>query len=126
MALEVQLHTGDLELGEDQERRIRHQLEMLGERLTHFSEPTAYLTLRDHPQQRRVTVDLRAILGPRGNELVSHQAAETAEHAVRLAIEDVERQLERFLADLRGEPTYGVPSRRLPDELRPNPPAEGA
>jgi hypothetical protein len=39
---------------------------------------------------------------------------------VHLAIEDLERQLERRLAGQRGEPTYGVPSRRLPKQLRPS------
>jgi hypothetical protein len=45
--------------------------------------------------------------------------AETADRAVHLAVRDVERQLERRHATQRGEPTYGVPSRRLPAELRP-------
>jgi hypothetical protein len=36
-----------------------------------------------------------------------------------LAVADVERQLERKVASQRGEHRYGVPSRRLPKQLRP-------
>jgi hypothetical protein len=39
---------------------------------------------------------------------------------VRLAMADVERQLERQHAVQSGEPSFGVPSRRLPTELRPS------
>jgi hypothetical protein len=67
-----------------------------------------------------VAVDLRLELGPLGSHLISHQAAETADRAVRLAVEDVERQLERQLAVQRGEPSFGVPSRREPTSLRPS------
>ena len=72
--------------------------------------------------QRRVTADLRVQLGPLAAHLISHQAAESADLAARLAVEDVERQLERRLAKQRGQPTYSVPSRRLPEALRPHPP----
>jgi hypothetical protein len=58
-------------------------------------------------------------LGVDGAELVSHQSGETAEQAARLAVEDVERQLERYAATLRGEPAYHTPSRREPRDLRP-------
>ena len=51
--------------------------------------------------------------------MVSHNSGETAEQAARLAIEDVERQLERYMATLRGEPAFGTPSRREPRDLRP-------
>jgi hypothetical protein len=67
-------------------------------------------------------VDLRVQLGPLGAHLVSHQRAGTTAHAVRLAVEDVERQLERRHADQRGEASFGVPSRREPAALRPNAP----
>jgi hypothetical protein len=121
MALNVEIHTGDEPLGKQQDDRVRRHLRHLEERLVHFPEPEAVLTLRRHPDQRRVTVDLRVELGPMAGELISHQAAETPDHAVRLAVEDAERQLERRLATQRGEPTYGVPSRRLPKEARPHP-----
>jgi hypothetical protein len=38
-------------------------------------------------------------------------------------VKDIERQLERRHAQQRGEHSFGVPSRRLPRELRPHPPA---
>jgi ribosome-associated translation inhibitor RaiA len=121
MPLEVQLHTGDVRLGDEQERRIRHHLETIEKRLANFQEPVAKVTLRAHEAQRRITVDLQIVTSPKTEELISHQQAETPEHAVRLAVEDVERQLERRYSALRGESTYGVPSRRLPKQLRPHP-----
>lgn len=126
MALNVELHTGDEPLAEQQDIRVRRHLRRLEERLVHFPEPSAILTLRRQPAQRRVSVDLRVELGPMAGELVSHQAAGTPDHAVRLAVEDAERQLERRLATQRGEPTYGVPSRRLPKEARPHPRGKAA
>lgn len=123
MALDVHMNTGNVRLDEAQERRIRRYLQALERRLPHAREPRAEITLREHEAPRRITVDLRVMIAPKTNELVSHQSAETAAHAVRLALEDIERQLERRLATLRGEPAYGVPSRRLPKHLRPNPPA---
>jgi hypothetical protein len=121
MALEVQFHRGDDDLGRTEEERIRRLLERLERRLAKFPDPQTILTLRRYSDRRRVTLDLRVELGPRAGELISHQAAETADHAMRLAVEDVERQLERRLATQRGEPTFGVPSRREPEHLRPHP-----
>ncbi|HEY7032821.1 MAG TPA: HPF/RaiA family ribosome-associated protein [Thermomicrobiales bacterium] len=125
MALTTQIHGGDARLGEQQNARIHRHLRRLERRLVHFPAPTAIMTLRRRPEPRQVTVDLRVELGPMAGELVSHQAAETPDHAVRLAVEDAERQLERRLATQRGEPTYGVPSRRLPRSHRPHPLSEG-
>jgi hypothetical protein len=121
MALGVQIHTGNEPLSQQEDARVRRHLRHLEARLVNFPEPSAILTLRRQAAARRVTVDLRVELGPMAGELVSHQAAEMPEHAVRLAVEDAERQLERRLATQRGEPTYGVPSRRLPKEARPHP-----
>jgi hypothetical protein len=125
MPLEVQLHSGDCQLGAEQEQRIRLQLRALEGRLVHFSEPVARLVLRQQGEQRRIYVDLRIELGPKGGELISHQSAETPEHAVRLAIEDAERELERRLSSQRGEATFGVPSRRRPNQARPHPLEKG-
>ena len=122
MALGITLETHDCAIGPDEEGHIRHHLEKLGQRLTHFPEPIATVVLKRHVLQRQIEAALRVELGPLGEHLVSHQAAETATHAVRLAVEDVERQLERRLAKQRGEHTYGVPSRRLPKADRPHPP----
>lgn len=122
MTLGITLETHDCPLSPDEDRHVRHQVEGLGKRLTHFPEPIVTVVLKRHELQRRVEVALRVELGPLGAHLVSHQAAETPEHAVRLAVEDAERQLERRLAKQRGEHTYGVPSRRLPKADRPHPP----
>ena len=122
MTLGITLETHDCPLSADEERHIRHHLERLGERLSHFPEPMATVVLKRHELQRQVEVALRVELGPLGEHLISHQAGETPIHAVRLAVEDVERQLERRLSQKRGEHTYGVPSRRLPKAERPHPP----
>ena len=113
-----------LTLTPDEQRRIEHQLEALERRLVHHPEPTVKLEIELHPDQRQLGADLRLQLGPLGPHLISHQSAETADRAVRLAVEDLERQLERRLARQRGEPTFGVPSRRLPKQLRPSQPPE--
>lgn len=122
MALVITLETHDCPLGPDEEQHIRGHLDRLGRRMSHFPEPLATVVLKRHELQRQVEVDLRVELGPLGGHLVSHQSAETPIHAVRLAVEDAERQLERHLAKQRGEHTYGVPSRRLPKAERPHPP----
>lgn len=88
-------------------------------------EPKAVLVLTKHSAQRRVEADLRVQVGPLGSHLVSHQAAQTPDQAVHLAVTDIERQLDRQLATMRGDPSFGVPSRRLPKHLRPNPPEAG-
>jgi hypothetical protein len=111
-------------LESDQEAHIRRLLVKLGKRLAHFPEPSAHVVLKQQHGQQRVDVALRVELGPLGNHLISHQWGKTDDHAVRLAIADVERQLERRLAKQRGEHTFGVPSRREPASLRPHPPGE--
>ena len=122
MTMHIELHHRDCPLSPDQEAHITRQLQTLGHRIEHFPDPLADLRLERHEMQRRVTANLRLQLSPNGQHLISHQAAETADRAALLAIQDVERQLERELSDMRGEHTYGVPSRREPAELRPNPP----
>jgi ribosome-associated translation inhibitor RaiA len=120
MPLKTILELGDVALTEVEERRIRRKLETLGRRLTHHPEPIAEVVLDAHPARQQVEAKVRVRLGPLGGHLVSLQAAGTADRAVRLAIGDLERQLDRRLAGQRGEPTYGVPSRRLPKQLRPS------
>jgi ribosome-associated translation inhibitor RaiA len=122
MTLETKLQLEGVALTEAEERRIIKRLQALERRLINRPEPLATLILRQHGAQRQVEANLRVRLGPLGPHLMSHQAAETADRAVRLAVEQVERQLERRQATQRGEPAYGVPSRRLPAALRPNPP----
>ncbi len=123
MPLEVQFHLNHYELGSEEEKQMRRHLERLEKRLQRFAEPKAIVTIKEFPSQRRITVDVRLEPAPHEREFVSHQAGEDAGQAVRLAVEDLERQLERWFAKLRGEPAYGVPSRREPEELRPHPPA---
>lgn len=122
MTMNIVLHHRNFELSPEVETRIRHQLETLGRRVASFPDPLADLRLEQHDMQRRVTADLTLQLGPNAQHLISHQAAETADRAALLAIDDVERQLERQLASMRNEHTYGVPSRREPESLRPHPP----
>jgi hypothetical protein len=122
MTLEIKLRVQGLALSDDEDRQIQRQLRGLERRLIHRSEPIAELVLEQHRGPRQVEADLRVLLGSLGPQLISHQSAETAGHAVRLAVEDVERQLERRQATQRGEPTFAVPSRRLPRQTRPHPP----
>lgn len=124
MTLNTRIHADGFELKPEVNERIEHMLARLDRRLQHFSEPKAVVRQREEGTPRLTVVDLRVELGSHAGELVSHQRAETADHAMRLALEDVERQLERRLATQRGEPAFGVPSRREPREARPAAPPE--
>ena len=121
MTLSTRLDLEGLSLAEVDQRRIRAHLLSLERRLRDRPEPSASLTLRQHTDQRLVAADLRVELGPLGPTLVSHQSAETPNQAARRAVEDVERQLERRVAEQRGSSTFGVPSRREPRGRRPHP-----
>ncbi len=121
MTLSIQLDLHGLELAEVDQRRIRAHLVTLERRLQDRPEPAAMLVLRHHADQRRFAADLRIELGPLGPTLISHQAADTPDHATRLAVEDIERQLERRTSEQRGDAAFGVPSRREPRRLRPHP-----
>lgn len=123
MSLAITMNTADVALSDAERRHITGQLRALERRLAHHPDPSVSLVFTPHPTRRQIEVALRVQLGPLGGHLISHQAAETADHAVRAAVEDVERQLERRLATQRGESTYGVPSRREPAQLRPHPPS---
>ena len=114
-----EIHTPKTNLGPDSEHRIQRHIAGLERRLVKFQNPQGKLTVRDRPTERRHTADLVLELGVDGVELVSHHSGESAEHAARLAIEDIERQLERYMSTLRGEPAFGTPSRREPKDLRP-------
>jgi ribosome-associated translation inhibitor RaiA len=121
MTLQRTIETRRCALNAAEQGRIDRQLGILERRLVNYAEPVATLILEEHEAQRRVTADLRLELGHRAATLISHQSAETADVAVRLAVDDIARQLERRLAKQRGQPTYGVPSRREPEALRPHP-----
>jgi hypothetical protein len=121
MALHLQLNAHDLVLSDDEERHIRQRLVSLERRLIHRPEPTADLVLTHLAGPPRVQASLRLRLGPLGPQHVSHEIAPTVDQAVRLTVQEIERQLERRTARQRGEHTYGVPSRRLPARARPEP-----
>lgn len=120
MSSERIVRVAGVELQPSEQRYIDHQFDLLDRRLSHYAQPTVVLALTGHPGSRLVEADLRVQLSPLGNHLISKQAAETVDRAVRIAVKDVERQLERRHATQRGEPAYGVPSRRLPASLRPS------
>ena len=114
MPLSIMLRYHNLTLSEIEESRLRRQFNGLENRLVHHPEPVAELSLSQLAEPRRIEADLRVRLGPLGSHLVSHQAGATVHSAVRLAVKDVERQLERQHASQRAEPTFGIPSRRRP------------
>ena len=108
------------ELSKTESARIDHSLEALGKRLTNFTNPVVELVLDKSPHMPgSIDVHLRVALGVRDTTLRSKQTSRTADHAVKLACDDIKRQLERTVADLRGEGSYGIPSRRDPEHLRP-------
>ena len=123
MTLAKSVRAHGITLTDAERQRIDHHLMAIEKRLQHRPEPSATLVLEEHRSRRVIEANLRIQLGPLGDHVVSHQTAETVDKAVRLAVEDVERQIERKAATQRGEPTFGVPSRRLPPSTRPTQPA---
>jgi len=119
MSLQTRIDAHGVRLDEVNRRRMHHHMDVLARRLATRPEPTAILALEPHADQRRTCADLRVELGPGGPTLVSHQAAETIDHAVALAMDCILRQLERHVSGQRGEASFGVPSRREPEALRP-------
>jgi len=118
MALERKIQLMDMVLTPVEEQRIERRLDSLERRLSHYPSSNVVIVLRPHPMQRQVQVDLHIHLTPGGAQLISHQAAETADHAVALAIDDVLREQERHHSIRTHEASYGVPSRREAREHR--------
>jgi flavodoxin len=114
VALERKIQLTNVTLTPVEERRIERHLDRLERRLTHYPSPSVTLVLRQRPMPRQVDVDMQVHLTPGGTHLISHQTAETADHAVALAIDDVLRAYERHRSTVTHEPSYGVPSRREP------------
>jgi len=114
MALTIIIKSQNLTLSATDEAGLRHQLEALEHRLVHHPSPMVEIGLTQLEGPLRFEVDFRLQLGPLGAHLISHQSAASIHRAARLAIDDVERQLEREHAKQRGEPSFGVPSRRRP------------
>jgi hypothetical protein len=96
------------ELTEVEQKRIDRSLEGIGKRLANFTNPSIDLTLASSQQPGSIDATLR-----------SSETSRTADHAVKLACDDIKRQLEKTVAELRGADTYGTPSRRNPEHLRP-------
>ena len=115
----IELITPKTTLTPESEKRVRRDLDGLERRLSSLPHPIATLTLRDRSSERRFTADLILQTGVDSADLVAHQAAPTAEAAAKLAVEDIERQLEKYMATLRGDASFGTPSRREPKTLRP-------
>ena len=112
MTLTITLERHGVPLSVAQEQRIHHHLAALGKRLEHRPEPIAVLAFSGPNGRREIAANLRLRLGPLGPTLTSSQSARTPDQAAHLAIQAIERQLERLVAGQRGEPSYGVPSRR--------------
>ncbi len=107
------------ELTDVERKRIDHSLESIGKRLANFTNPSIDLMLAKAKQAGSVDATVRVVLGVRDTTLRSTETARTADHAVKLACDDIKKQLEKTVAELRGAETYGTPSRRNPDHLRP-------
>jgi len=107
------------ELSELEQKRIDRTLESLSKRLDNFTNPEIDLTLEKAKVAGSVDATLRVVLGVRDTTLRSTETSRTADNAVKLACDDVKKQLERVVADLRGADSFGTPSRRNPEHLRP-------
>lgn len=107
------------ELTDVEQKRIDRSLEAIGKRLANFTNPSIDLTLANGKQPGSVDATLIVVLGVRDTTLRATETSRTADHAVKLVCDDIKKQLEKAVADLRGADTFGTPSRRNPDHLRP-------
>ncbi|MFN8522244.1 MAG: hypothetical protein U0821_03970 [Chloroflexota bacterium] len=112
MSLDIRIDTKGFVLDDATSRRVHRQFDSLARRLVKRPDPRAELQLEYHAAPRRFEASLRVHLGPLGPQLISHQIAPEPDLVCRLAVNDVKRELERRQAVQRGEPTFGVPSRR--------------
>ncbi len=119
MALNTEYRMRGLTLSRLEEERIERQVKSLEKRIEQFPDPRLEIAFDEQATPHLVKVDMRLALGPLGGHLVSHQEGPSADTATKAAFSDLKRQLERRLANQRGEATFGVPSRRLPADLRP-------
>ncbi len=122
MAVKLRTKVEGVVLNDLETRRIDRHLERLEQRLAEWPEPIVTLFLAQRPDPPGITARARVRLGHLGGHLVGRESAETADQAVRNALEQITRQLERRSAARRGEPTFGVPSRRR--AVPPSPPAD--
>src|SRR5262245_14344289 len=113
MVLNSRVTTRGFVLSERERRAVARHFASLADRLVHKPEPRVVLVLEKQTARRRATADLRLQLGPLGAHLVSHTDGPTPVAALKRALDGVGRQLERLVARQRGEPAFGVASRRL-------------
>ena len=118
MALTIDLHTRGRHIKPEQERNIRRDLARLEPRLVNLPAPVMIAKLSELKVAGQYEANLRLDLGARMGELFAEHQGDPVS-AMRAAVEEIARQLERRLANQRGEPAYGVPSRRLPRAPRP-------
>ena len=107
------------ELTDVEQKRIDRSLDAIGKRLANFNNPSIELTLGKATQAGSIDATMRVVLGVRDMTLRSTETSRSSDHAVKLACDDIKKQLEKAVAELRGTDTYGTPSRRNPDYLRP-------
>jgi ribosome-associated translation inhibitor RaiA len=88
----------DYTLNDLEAHRVQRHLDKLGSRLAGWPDPVATLLLTGDTARQQVGARLRVRLGHLGGHLVSRGSAETADHAVRLVTEQIERQFERQTA----------------------------
>ena len=119
MTLNTEYRMRGLTLSKLEEERIQRQVASFEKRIANFPDPRLELAFDEQTSPKTIKVDMRLALGPLGGHLVSHQEGPSADTATKSAFDDLKKQLERRLANQRGEATYGVPSRRLPADLRP-------
>ncbi len=86
----------DYSLNDLEARRIQRRLAALRRRLAGRPDPIATLLLTGDARRHRVSARLRVRLGHLGGHLVGRKSGETADHAVRLASEQIERQFRRI------------------------------
>lgn len=122
MPLKTELQVRGFVLNPLEERRIERNLNRLERRLKDDNDAVVQIVLDWHDDQRRVHASLRLSRTNLGGIFVSHVSAETADQAVREATDEIERQIEKRMATLRGEETYGVPSRRRMRDALHGPP----
>lgn len=119
MAVSPTITNRSVDISEVEQKRVDHSLDSLAKRLASFANPSIELTIDDAELAGSIEASLRVMLGVRDIVLRSTQTSRTTDHAVKLACDDIKRQLERSLSVLRGDATYGTPSRRNPEHLRP-------
>ncbi|MGE3796961.1 MAG: hypothetical protein AB7G88_03890 [Thermomicrobiales bacterium] len=125
MPLNTEYRMRGMTLSRLEEERIQRHVQSLEKRVANFPDPRLEIAFDEKENPRSVRVDMRLALGPLGGPLVSHQEGPSADTATKAAFSVLMRHVERRVAIQRGEDTYGVPSRRLPADLRPAVQGEG-